>query len=144
MATRSALTTLINTNLQSGTSITATEHRQVEQAIVDSTVPYNRGYVTLGNLPITVGTYTVSGDLASAVCSTSASTGILCTLNNTMPSTNYLVRSYVQSLGTIGSDSTVGVPVYSIVSTTQFRFSITEISGVAQNIRVWFEIISLD
>ena len=39
MATKTELQTLINTNLASGTSITALEHREVENAIIDALYP---------------------------------------------------------------------------------------------------------
>ena len=143
MASRAALTIKINNDLETGTSITAAEHRGVEQAIVDSLAPYNRGTILLGNLPITVTTYTTSGDISSAVCS-STLTGILCTMNNAMPNTNYLVRLYIESLGTISSDAQIMCPVFSIVSTTQFRFTIYDIGTYTQNIKMHVEVISLD
>jgi hypothetical protein len=144
MALRTAATTKINTDLADGTSITAAEHRDVEKTIVDYIAPYNVGYVTLGNIPITATTYSGGGDLVggTAVCSVVAD-GILCTIPNAMPSTDYLVRFHIQSLGTISNDSTIGIPVFYVVSTTQFRFSISETAGVTQNIRVWFETIRL-
>ena len=142
MASRASLTTKINTDLATGTSITASEHRGVEQAIVDSLAPYNRGTITVGEIPITVKTYTRSGDISSAVCSTVA-TGILCTMANAMPSTNYLVRLHIESLGTLASDGVLFPPVFSIVSTTQFRFTVIEYSG-SQNIKMHVEVISLD
>jgi len=143
MASREVLTTLINTNLESGISITAELHREVEQAIVDSSVPYNRGTILLGNLDISPGTFTTSGDISSAVCS-STLTGILCTMDNEMPSTNYLVRLHVQSLGTLSSDAQIMCPVFSTESTTQFRFHIYEIGTYTQNIKMNVEVISLD
>lgn len=143
MATRADLTTLIETNLESGTSITAELHREVEQAIVDSSVPYNRGTILLGNLPISVKTYTTSGDISAAVCS-STLTGILCTMNNAMPSTNYLVRLHVQSLGTLSSDAQIMCPVFATESTTQFRIHLYEIGSYTQNIKINVEVISLD
>lgn len=144
MALRTALTTKINTDLADGTSITAAEHRGVEKTIVDYIAPYNVGYVTLGNMPITATTYSGGGDLVgnTAVCSVVAN-GVLCTIPNAMPSVDYLVRFHIQSLGTMSNDSTVVTAVFSIVSTTQFRFSISETAGVTQNIRVWFETIRI-
>jgi hypothetical protein len=142
MASRASLTTKINTDLATGTSITAAEHRGVEQAIVDSLAPYNRGTITVGEIPITVKTYARSGDISSAVCSTVA-TGILCTMDNAMPSTNYLVRLHIESLGSIATDGILFPPVFSIVSTTQFRFTVIEY-GSSQNIKIHVEVISLD
>jgi hypothetical protein len=145
MASRASLITLIETNLESGTSITASEHREVEQAIVNSLAPYNRGTILVGNTPIIPGTFTTSGDISSAVCS-STTTGILCTMDNEMPNTNYLVRLHVQSLGTLSSDAQIMCPVFSTESTTQFRFHIYEIGTViyTQNIKINVEVISLD
>ena len=145
MASRASLTTKINTDLATGTSITASEHRGVEQAIVDSLAPYNRGTISLGNLPITVTTYTRSGDISAAVCS-DLTTGILCTMDNAMPSTNYLVRLYIESLGVMWQDVQVYNTGFKVVSTTQFRFHIYEIGTViyTQNIKINVEVISLD
>ena len=146
MASRASLTTKINTDLATGTSITASEHRGVEQAIVDSLAPYNRGTITLGDLSIIVKTYTRSGDISSAICSSTA-TGILCTMDNAMPSTNYLVRLYIESLGVIWHDVQVLNTGFQVVSTTQFRFHIYESTAIGtytQNIKMHVEVISLD
>lgn len=143
MASRSQLRDLVQNNLIVSSPITALNHSNLEYTIVDSLAPYNRGFVAIGDLPITVMSYSGGGDLTTASCA-SVATGILVTLPNALPSINYLVRFHIQSFGTLSSDSSLGIPAFSIVSTTQFRFSLTEISGVAQNIRVWFETISLD
>lgn len=146
MASRASLTTKINTDLATGTSITAVEHRGVEQAIVDSLAPYNRGTITLGDFPLTVKTYTRSGDISAAVCS-DLTTGILCTMDNAMPSTNYLVRLYIESLGVMWQDVQVYNTGFKVVSTTQFRFHIYESianGSLVQNVRMHVEVISLD
>lgn len=142
MASRATLTNKINTDLATGISITAAKHRGVEQAIVNSSIPYNRGFLAIGNLPIpTSGTITASGDI-TAIGTTS---GVLCTMANAMPSTNYLVKIYIQGfVGNLNADSRVASPIFAILSTTQFYFYILETSGTSQNIRVWFEVISLD
>ena len=40
------LQTKIDTNLESGTNITAVEHRDVESSIMNAAIPSNRGFFT--------------------------------------------------------------------------------------------------
>ena len=142
MATRSALTTLINTNLQSGTSITATEHRQVEQAIVDSSVPYNVGYFILPDISGTTGALTVSG-LASATASIPFTnmSKVVVVFNTPMPNTNYYVRIFVKSnLNTAQSTYDVYTPYFTNTLTTGFDFYVRETSP-SQSLTFYIEAV---
>lgn len=140
MKTLQYLNTLIDTNLASESFITASEHREVEKAIVSSTVPANRGFITNYNLG-DLGARTVGGDITAA---TSSAKSVLCTMANTMPSMNYLVKIHVESLGTDSQDTQTACPMFKKVSTTQFNFVIAETGNSTQNLKVHFEIISLD
>ena len=149
MATRAALTTLINTNLNTGTSITAVEHRAVEQAIVDSCKPYNAGYFTLGDAAPTgsTGTLAVYGALSATASVLAANTSKIILVFNTatpMPSTNYYVRLFVQGLGTSNQDAGISCPIFANPTTTQFEVYIRDNITQVQSIRIYFEAIPLD
>ena len=149
MATRAALTTLINTNLNTGTSITAVEHRAVEQAIVDSCKPYNAGYFTLGDAAPTgsTGTLAVYGALSATASILGANTSKIILVFNTatpMPSANYYVRLFVQGLGVFNQDSAISCPIFANPTTTQFEVYVKDNVTTTQNIRIYFEAIPLD
>ena len=136
---------LINTNLASSSNITAAEHREVEIALLDygKTLKNYVGYITGVNLPVPDGTsLTVSGNITSAVGT--ASSGVLITLTDAMPSTNYYVRSFVESLGTYTADTEIRRESFHKVSTTQFYYIQSETNSQTQNLRIHFEVISLD
>lgn len=142
----SQVLTLINTKLASASNITATEHREVETAILNYAQTQNNyvGYMTGVNLPVPDGTsLAVSGDIASAVGT--ASSGVLVTLTTPMPSTNYYVRFYVESLGSYSDDKEIYCPSFKKLSTTQFYYIQEEPgAGPTQNLRIHVEVISLD
>jgi hypothetical protein len=141
----SQVLTLINTNLASATNITATEHREVETALLDYAQTQNNyvGYMTGINLPIADGaSVAVSGDIATAVGATN--NRVLVTLTTPMPSTNYYVRFYVESLGTSNFDAQTACPMFQKVSTSQFYYIQAETGNATQDLRVHVEVISLD
>jgi len=144
MATRADLTTLINTNLQSGTSITAVEHRQVEQTIVDSSVPYKRGYFVLPNVAGT-GALTVGGELASATASApfaNMSKVVVVFSGTAMPSADYYVRIFVRSnSNTAKSDHDVYTPYFTNTLTTGFDFYVRELYSANQSLTFYIEAI---
>lgn len=132
---------LIDTNLASGTNIMAVEHREVETAILN----YSRyiGYMTGVNLPVADGlALTVSGDIASAVGS--LGNGVLVTLTTAMPNTNYYIKSYVESLSTYAADTEIRRESFKKISTTQFYYIQSETESQTQNLKIHFEIVSLD
>lgn len=136
---------LIETNLATASNITAAEHREVEIALLNYGKTQNNyvGYMTGVNLPVANGvSLTVNGDITSAVGTTSD--GILVTLTTAMPSTNYYVRSYIESLGTFAGDTEIRRESFRKVSSTQFYYIQSETNSAAQNLKVHFEVISLD
>ena len=141
--TYAEILTLINTNLASGTNITAAEHRAVEIALLNYSQSKSNyvGYVT-GLNPGTSGTYTVGGGLVSAVSADGLST--LCTIATAMPSTNYMVKIYVESLGTAAADFAIFTPSFQKVSTTQFTMVLGQNGSYPMDLRVHFEVVSLD
>ena len=147
MATRASLTTLINTNLNTGTSITAAEHRAVEQAIVDSSMPYNRASTSFFNVGVTTTGITFSNTNLSILSvssgNTNTSTNFSIQMANTMPSNNYLVRTYIEGNVTT-TDNNMYSPSFFVISTTQFQLSIRKITTASNNIRLHIEVISLD
>jgi len=141
----SQVLTLINTNLASATNITAEEHREVETALLDYAQTQNNyvGYMTGVNIPVADGaSLAVSGDIATAVGT--ASSGVLVTLTTPMPTDNYYVRFYVESLGVASSDSQVACPMFKKISTTQFYYIQVQTNPAAQDLKVHVEVISLD
>jgi hypothetical protein len=149
---------LITLYLQDASSITAAEHKSIENALVDymeatrtqadnlaltilAGVPKNVGYITGVNPPVSSGVVSSGGNITTA---TGTASGILCTMTNAMPSTNYVVKMNVQSLGNYSSDGTVKCPMFKVVSTTQFYFFIHETDNLTQNLKIHFEIKSLD
>jgi hypothetical protein len=148
MATRAALTALIETNLESGTSITATEHREVEQAIVDSSVPYNVGYFNLGDVVSSTGPLSVYGALSATAFSVDSTSKIVVVFNTAtqMPNANYYVRLFVQGLHTTTSqwkDACILTPIFINPTTSQFEVWIRESQPIDQNIRIYFEAVPL-
>lgn len=145
MATRAALTELIETNLESGTSITASEHRQVEQTIVDSAVPYKRGYFVLPDISGTTGALTVGGEIASATASIphgNMSKVVVVFSGAAMPSTNYYVRIFVKSnSNTAQAQYDTYTPYFTNTLTTGFDFYVREAQSSVQSLTFYIEAI---
>lgn len=144
MATRAALTALIETNLESGTSITAEEHREVEQAIVDSSVPYNVGYFILPNIAAS-GSLTVYG-LASATASVPFAnmSKVVVVFNTAMPNTNYYVRIFAKSnSNTAQVNYDIFTPYFTNTLTTGFDFYVREGVNDTQSFTFYIEAIPL-
>jgi hypothetical protein len=143
------LQTKINTNLESGTSITAIEHRDVESSIMNATIPANRGWFTgldVGGTP--VGTNLVcGGDITAAVVINTVDVSIVSvTFATSMINTNYMVRTHVQSTGADQNlDAGGGCPTFRAISSTNAYIGIKELGEEgAQNLRVHLEVVSLD
>ena len=149
MATKAEVQTLIDTNLATGTAITALKHREVETAILnfsDVSTTSNRGFITVGNVDANpVGhTYVVGGNVTSATVTTRTSRGEVITVvvANTLPSLNYFVRMQIESLGSIDTDNDLKPLVFKIKTTNSFEFHVQDFGGT-QNIRVWIETQSI-
>ena len=142
---------LIETNLSTGSNITAAEHRAVEQSIVDyvgfNMVAYGRiGPVDIASATQT--TYNVNGNLISAV-----QTGrfqkfqrIRVTIpSGLLTSTDFKVRVDIESNGTDNLDN----DIYPVVfkkngsSTTTFDLLIEELDEDDQSIYFHVEVIQL-
>lgn len=149
MATRAEVQTLIDTNLATGTVITALKHREVETAILnfsDVSTTSNRGFITIGDVDAnSVGyNYVVGGDVnsASIVTRTARGSVISVVLANSLPSLVYFVRTAVESLGNIEVDNDIHPIVFKIKTTNSFDFYVEDYGGL-QNIRVYIETQSL-
>ena len=156
--TATEIRTIITNYLASASSITAAEHKSIENALIDyaeatqtqvtnlaasllASFPKNVGFITGVNLPVTSGSVTRGGNITTA---TGSAGGILCTIENAMPSTNYVVKTFIESLGAYASDSEIRGCSFKIVSTTQFYFICAESTFATQNLKVHFEVKSLD
>jgi hypothetical protein len=141
------LQTKIDTDLATATSITATEHRGVESAIMNAAIPANRGFFTGLDVQGTpVGTnLSVGGDITAAVVISQENfSGISVYFATSMITTNYIVRIHVQSAGSDQeSDTSIFCPTFRVISPTNIYINIREQGGF-QNLRVHLEVVSLD
>jgi hypothetical protein len=145
--TSAQIQTKINENLADFSNIIPEKHREVEsdilQYIVDKSkyFPVNVGFITNVNIPVTSGTVTSGGDITTA---TGTVNGILCEMDNAMPSTNYKVNISIESLGTNSLDGTIKAPLFKKNSVNDFYLILHETDGENQNLKIHFEVISLD
>ena len=138
------LQTKIDTDLATGTSITATEHRGVESAIMNASLPVNRGFFTGLDIGGTTGSLTVGGDITSAIATVSSGSYITVTFATSMIDTNYFIRTSLQSMGTTTIDDLAFCPVFKVLTATTAEIWIRESTGGAQNLRFHLEAISLN
>jgi hypothetical protein len=111
----------------------------------------NLGYFSGLDINGSSGTLPVSGDISSAVCSVLGANGlghgsakILVTLANAMTNTNYLPKMYVQSgSASIANDLRTCVPVFKIISTTQFEIGLAETQGIVDSLKIHIEVEQL-
>lgn len=89
--------------------------------------------------------FTTSGDITNAVIQAvdPSDTVVTVTMLHAMANTNYFVRSTVQSQGTIAFDNDIGCPVFTPISTTQFRWSVSEILSGTQSLKIILEVVQL-
>lgn len=148
MATRTALTIKINDDLADGTSITAAEHRGVEQAIVDSCKPYNAGYFIITDISGATGSITVYGALSATASTPFGNMSKVVVVFNTatpMPNANYYVRLFVKSnSATAQSGYDTYTPYFANTSTTGFDVYLRELTGAVQSLTIYFEAIPID
>jgi hypothetical protein len=142
---------LIETNLSTGSNITAAEHRAVEQSIVDyvgfNMVAYGRiGPVDIASASQT--TYNVNGNLISAV--QTAKFEKFQRIRVTIPSglltsTNFKVRVDIESNGTDNLDNDLWPVVFKKdgSSTTTFDLLVEEENARDQSIYFHIEVIQL-
>jgi len=102
-------------------------------------VPQNRGKITGINLGSTTFFDTFSGNITNVV--SVLNQGLQITLQNAMPSLNYVVKIYVE----IPSGHTVVYcPYFKTISTNQFYINQVEDGNETQNLTWHFEVLSLD
>jgi len=157
---------LVNVNLADNSNIIPSEHRDVELALIDyletlqpissSNLPVNKGYITANNassggtevgieVDVTVSSRLRKfGNVSTVTCASNGGATILTvTLQNAMPSNDYIVKSWFElvptSSVTLQNTSTVGQPVFKIISTTQFQIVLREWDGKVQALRLHFE-----
>ena len=141
------LQTLIDINLESGTSITAAEHRSVETSIMIAAIPSNRGWFSgIDVLNSGPGYLTCSGDITSAyVTSTGGLTSIDVYIQTSMENTNYMVKIYPESQAEeYYYDAAVLSPVFRIITQERFLVVIREADPGFQNLKFHLEVVSLD
>jgi len=105
----------------------------------------NTGFIS-GINPGSSGSYTVGGDVVSAVVFDAGSghTAITVTVANTLTDLDYFVRMSVQSLSVdINTDTSIETPVFKPISATVFRISIRESAGSTQNLKIHIETVKL-
>ena len=112
-------------------------------------IPKNSGYITGIDINAhTVGySYSVGGNFTAAVITQDIALAevIRVTMANNMGSTNYKVLPpSIRSLGTFDSDNNIMPVVYKVISNTQFDIILEEIANSTQNLRMDFDVISLD
>lgn len=85
----------------------------------------------------------VSGNITNAVVvgDYSNATAVRCTVSNALSSTNYKVRTDIESLGLFTNDTDSFCPVFKPISTTQFDVAIRENTNVNKNLKFHLETI---
>lgn len=155
MAITDTIRSLISEYLVDFSNIQPTELNSIDTQIcdaldsIDSTVlglsntllglmPKNEGTFTGLNVGNSIGTLTVSGDISSAVASTTSNNSIVTiTLANAMANTNYDVTHTVQGLSAdVNNDNDIGNMVFKIISPTQIQVAFKEVDANTQNIKV--------
>lgn len=149
--TAAQIQTLIDTNLATGSSITALKHREVESALLNfmkdlaTSFPLNVGSVTVGDIGVgSVGfIYLTSGNVVSAVLSARTKQGnvILVTIPNAY-SGDYKVDTTIESLGTLELDNDIHPMVFKKNNSNSFFLYIEDSPGF-QNIKIHFETKSI-
>ena len=137
------LQTKINTDLATGTNITAAEHRGVESAIMNATIPVNRGGFYLGNVQSATGSLSVFGDIISANAVNNFASII--TVNfASMNDNNYMIKIFAESMGTMYQDVAVFCPMFKIINNSSANIIFKEPYNEVQNIKVHLEVVSLN
>lgn len=151
---------LIALNLADNSSITALEHRAVENALINyaegtnsqlvslinsylSGIPKNKGFISGFNTG-SGGVLTFSGNILSATVTNAVEGIINVTVQNAMPSMNYFVKGTLESMGNLDVDNVAGSFIFKKINTTSFQVSVDEWQNVTQNIKIHLEVISLD
>lgn len=148
--TKTQIQTLINTNLADFSDILPIKHREVETEIlnfISNTTVTNTGFITVGDIDTrSVGySYPIGGNVSSAVVDTKTSNGeiIKVTMQNSMPSLSYFVRTSIESIGTktnMENDNDIHPIVFKVDTQTTFFFYVEDMART-QDIRVHIEAV---
>ena len=150
--TKEQIQTLIDTNLATGSNITATEHREVETALLNyiSTFSPVKCYGKIGPVDIkgSATTYTVTGNIVSATKITP--TGNYMPVRVVMASgsfsdTNYKVRIDVESGATYGGDinNNIRPVVFQKVDANTFDICLEELGNENQDLYFHIEAVAI-
>lgn len=119
------------------------EHFAIVAALGASNVK-NVGWFSGFNVGGSSGSLPISGNVTSAIASVGDSGKVLVTIQNAMSNTNYFVRIHVQSESSnIYTDVDVCVPMFKILSTTQFEVGFRELTTDNQSLKVHLEVVQL-
>lgn len=112
--------------------------------VLKTYTPKNIGFFSGLDVSTSTGSLTTGGDITLAIATTGTEESfVACTMANTMPNMNYYILMTIESLGTVNLDNDIYAPIFKKISTTQFQFSIREITGSSsQNLKVHFQVIS--
>ena len=139
------LQTKINTDLATGTSITAAEHRGVESAIMNATIPVNRGGFYLGDVQTNTGSLSVFGDIISANAVNDFASIITVNFATSMNDNNYMIKIFAESMGTdVYRDVAIFCPIFKIINSSSAKIIFKEPYNESQNIKVHLEVVSLN
>jgi hypothetical protein len=150
--TKAEIQTLINTKLATGSNITASEHREVETAILDFVGSFSpiKCYGKIGPVDITSGTinYTVTGNIVSATRQTAIARFNL--VRVVMPSgsfsdTNYKVRIDVESGAVSGGNvnNDIRPVMFQKVDALTFDICLEENDTVSQDLYFHIEAVAI-
>lgn len=89
----------------------------------------------------------VGGNITNAVIFASGSmiseSFILVTMQNSMSNTNYFVRSFIESQGSLNNDDDANSVVFKPISTTQYQIALKESAGGIQSLKIHMEVVQL-
>lgn len=105
----------------------------------------NKGFISGLDVGGTIGSLAVSGDMVSATASVPSAGDTFVTVNfaNAMANTNYVVKMFIQSEGSLNVDNDICYPVFKPINTTQFQLAIRETSSGAQSLKIHIEVVQL-
>ena len=119
--TKAEVQALIDTKLASGTEILASEHREVETALLNyldgviDTVPVAKGTITVGNVAASTSTFVVSFD-------------------SSLDTADYIVSGSLVSLGNVSDDTTCWWTVRN-KNVNGFSLIVRESGNITQNLQ---------
>lgn len=150
--TKEEIQELIDTNLATGSNITAEEHREVETALLNyiSTFSPVKCYGKIGPVDITGGTinYTVTGNIVSATRQSPIGRFNLVRVvmpSGSFPDTNYKVRIDTESGPVSGGNvnNDIRPPMFQKVDANTFDLVLEENSEITQDLYFHIEAVAI-